>query len=463
MTLKQGTHVSKGRAVDLSQIMAVEWKHFELHDEHFVFHIPTASLIAIPAKVGEAFKASGESIASAIPELKALSESSKVAPTTQPPREFLGIALNVAEVCNLRCTYCYAGDGNYGADTLMSWETAERVLNFFAAQTDRLHIVFFGGEPLLNFDLIKRVVEWCEQTTGKIYTFSMTTNGTLLNTERLQWLTSKRFSLNISWDGHGIHAQQRPVKGSKGTNGAMTADSEATVLRRLTQLQDQLLSLKGFQLRGTVQETNLSMMEEAIVRTLNELPHAYMIASATQATGFHEAETAIHEAHAIVQRVVRRLLDERKYDQLKRLRTIWQFVAKLHRQEKRTMTCGAGINYFSVSTTGNFYLCHRFTEDKTAHLGSIDTGFCSEKLAKIAEHRLAHHDPCKQCWMRETCAGGCFHDNKVANNTEFFADPKFCLNQHLLFTLAIEVYTELLRSAPEVLDRQPVNWRTETV
>lgn|GEM_PF-1838644 len=451
------THISRGKPVDLREILATVWKPIRVAEDHFVFHVPSSSLIAVPQSVFNDLEQRGEVAAADIPELNAFE---KTLPHQQdlpaPKVRFNGIALNVAEVCNLRCKYCYAGDGNYGADSLMTWEVAEKTLNFFVERVDRLHIVFFGGEPMLNFDLIKKVVEWCEGRPDKVFSYSMTTNATLLTAAGLAWLKAKGFSLSISWDGHGIHGDQRLTK-------ERSANSEDLVARKLAQFESQILALKGAQLRGTVIENNIGRMEEAIVETLNQMPHAYMSSLATHSSDFAQALPGIHQAQDIVRRVVMRLLHARDYDKLKKFRTIWQFVSKIHRQEKRSMTCGAGINYFSVSTTGRFYLCHRFTEDESVLMGDVDSGFDQKRLDAVSHHRLAKHKPCNSCWMRETCAGGCFHENKVANNTEFFADPKFCLTQHLLMTLGVEVYVRLLKEAPQVLDRNKVNWRTENV
>ena len=457
LSTSKATHISHGKPVDLSQILATTWKTFEFGSDHFIFHIQSSSLMSIPKLVYDKIQNEGESAAEDVPELVKFIESlPPEKPEPAPKLQCNGIALNVAEVCNLRCKYCYAGDGNYGVDSLMSWETAEKILKFFLAQTDRLHIVFFGGEPMLNYELIKQVVAWCEKQSGKRFTYSMTTNATLLTSDALKWLKEKNFSLSISWDGHGVHAKQRLTKDK-------IANSETQVFRKLAQLQNQILELKGVQLRGTVMEQNIPLMEEAIVQTLSTMPHAYMSAVATQSSEYHIALPGMHETQSIVRRVVMRLLDEKDYDKLKRFRTIWQSVSKIHRRERRTMTCGAGVNYFSVSTSGKFYLCHRFTEDESERMGSVEEGFYEKRLESIRHHRLTKHAPCNACWMRETCAGGCFHENKIANNTEFFADPKFCLTQHMMLSLGIEVYVRLLKEAPQVLDNTKINWRTENV
>jgi len=439
----------------LPELVAGEWKPFAVEGAHYLFHIPSSSLLEVPEDI-HATVVKDPAAADSLPELVAI-RSSLPAPK---PRIFpktpkiTAIALNVAETCNLRCVYCYAGDGNYGADTMMSKATGTAVIDFFAAQTERLHVVFFGGEPVLNFDLIREIVAWCQTKTGVTFSFSMTTNGTLLSREHMEFLKRHRFSLTISYDGHGVHAAQR-------LNKDRVSNSEELVERKLRSIEDQIRELDGFQLRGTILERNAALLEDAITSTLNDLPHAFMATLATQSSRYSVAKAAIDSAQAVTARVVERYLAAREYDKIRRLKSLWGQVSRIHRADRGSMTCGAGINYLSVSTKGEFYLCHRFTEDPREKVGSLAKGLDLERLDRYRQHRVTEHDPCKSCWMREMCAGGCFHDNRMTNGTSFRPDPKFCHTQDLLMQLAVRVYVRLRKEAPHILDGKPVNWRTE--
>jgi uncharacterized protein len=438
----------------LPELVADEWKTFLVDGDFLLFHIPSSSLLSVPedlwravnsgAKLPPAFESELEAVKASLPAPRARVFSPKIT----------AIALNVAETCNLRCVYCYAGDGNYGADTMMSHATGRELIDFFAAQTDRLHVVFFGGEPVLNFELIKDLVAWSRNKTGTVFSWSMTTNGTLLSAQHMAFLKENRFSLTISWDGHGVHAKQR-------LNKDRVSNSEEAVARKLKALEKDLLELESFQLRGTVLEKNAALLEEAITSTLNDLPHAFMVTLATQSSKYDIAKPAIDKAMVVTEQVVERWMAAGDYDRLRRLKSLWGQVSRIHRADRGTMTCGAGVNYLSVSTTGGFYLCHRFTEDPREKVGDLKSGLDRAKLATYAQHRTTQHDPCRSCWMREVCAGGCFHDNRMTHGTAFRPDPKFCHTQDLLMHLAIKVYARLRAKAPHVLDNKPVHWRTE--
>jgi uncharacterized protein len=239
------------------------------------------------------------------------------------------------------------------------------------------------------------------------------------------------------------------------------SNSEAVVIKKIQLLGKQLAELNRFMLRGTVQAANIALAEEAITDTVNSLPHAFMVALAASGESYGLAEAQIKEMHAVVERTVDRLLAAKDYARLRRFTAIWAFVSRVHRGERNAQTCGAGINYMSVSTSGEFYICHRFTEDKRASIGNLKQGFDSAAIAKIQQHRLTEHAPCNTCWMREICAGGCYHENMLANSTAFSPDPRFCLTQDLLMRLAIRIYAQLAKDAPEALEKNPVSWRTE--
>jgi sulfatase maturation enzyme AslB (radical SAM superfamily) len=166
--------------IDLKFLESKEWQVFNVDGDHYLWHVPSSHLLAVNAKTAEA-AAAFEAGNPPSQDLRALSEKLPQAIKRElQPLKITAIALNVAETCNLRCNYCYAGDGNYGEDTMMPNDTAFKAVDFLLAQTDKLHIVFFGGEPLLNFKLVKSVVDYCKTKVGKTFSYAMTTNGVLL-------------------------------------------------------------------------------------------------------------------------------------------------------------------------------------------------------------------------------------------------------------------------------------------
>lgn len=421
------------------------WKGFRLETGCFLLHVPSSHLLEVDPEVLSHIDGVSDN-----PEIESqLSAMVDSFPPAEPRRvatDIGSVSLNMAQGCNLRCTYCFAGEGDYGVKGMMSFETARSVLEFFTRERKQFQVVFFGGEPMLNFDVIKQVVAWCETQPCK-FSFSMTTNGTLLNEEKLQWLKDKRFAINWSYDGQGLQDRQRLLKDKK-------TGSSALVERKLAAFQASLAQLRDFRLRTTVTRENLDALEESILSSLNSKNFKLHIARhAAQSTQLAFTDTDIAALGAILTRVVDHLLSERSYDKLLRLTTLNQQIRAIHRGETGKFACGAGVHYLTVSVQGKFYLCHRFNEDESENFGDVQRGLDREKLAAISAARKAKHEPCASCWMREWCSGGCFHEHKIATGDKFQIDPTFCKLQALEMQQAVRIYTHLLKYAPEFLER----------
>jgi len=351
----------------------------------------------------------------------------------------------VAQSCNLRCTYCFAGDGDYGKTSLMKAETAIRAVEYFAAGQEALQIAFFGGEPLLNLPLIYKVVDFCEAYEGCRFSFAVTTNGTLLEPSVLEYFKEKNFSVTVSYDGPGLQAKQRLSVGKRG-------NSQELVERKLACLKEHLDELKSFKLRGTISKSNLSLAEDAIAQTLTSQNYRFAVGRhATAAKDLAFSQEDIDELGQIIGRIVTRHLEEKNYEALLKLEPLSTHIKWIHRGKVGRNYCSAGISYVSVSTSGNFYLCHRFTEDESGRVGSLAEGLDLEALSGYADHRRVAKKPCSTCWMREWCGGGCFHENKTASGSATEPDPTFCQLQDLELTQAMRVYTAILANAPSLL------------
>ena len=382
---------------ELDALKAPVWKSFRLDTGCFLLHVASSHLLEVDPEVLDHLQGKAQD-----PEIeKQLTEIAHSLPLPPPRRvttDIGSISLNMAQGCNLRCTYCFAGEGDYGVKGMMSFETARKVLEFFARGRARFDIVFFGGEPMLNFDVIKQVVAWCETQTCKFH-FSMTTNGTLLNEERLQWLKEKRFAINWSYDGKGLQNRQRLLKDKK-------TGSENLVERKLAAFGEALHQLRDIRLRTTVTRESLDGLEESIISTLNSKTfklHVARHAAEGKTLAFTDDDVAT--LGGILSRIVDRLLEEKNYDKLLRLTTLNQQIRAIHRGDTGKFACGAGIHYLTVSVQGTFYLCHRFNEDESENFGDVERGLDRNKLAAISAARETKHEPCASCWMREWCSG----------------------------------------------------------
>jgi uncharacterized protein len=429
------------------------WRAFRFDTGDFLLHVPSSHVLEVPKLLALAVR--GEPLppaeaADAASQLAALAAELPLPPPRRPVTvDNQAVSLNMAQGCNLRCTYCFAGEGDYGNKSMMTPATAIKTVEFFARGADgafreRFHVIFFGGEPMLNFSAIQAVVEWCEAQPCR-FSFAMTTNGTLLTAEKVEWLKSKRFALNLSYDGKGLQARQRLTKDK-------THNSESLVERKLASFTTQLGELRAFLLRATVTKANLDLLEEAIVSTLTARNFRLMVshhATALRSLAFGDAD--IDKLGAVYQRVIDRFLAAGDYERLLRLDNLKGHLQTIHRGKTAQIACGAGVNYLTVSTAGRFYLCHRFNEDESECYGDVETGLDRGKLAAVAAFRDAKADPCRSCWMREWCAGGCFHEHKAARGDKFEIDPMYCKLQGIEIEQAMRVYTHLLQHAPHLL------------
>jgi uncharacterized protein len=274
----------------------------------------------------------------------------------------------------------------------------------------------------------------------------MTTNGTLLNEERLQWLRAKNFSITWSYDGKGLQDRQRFLKDKKTGSGTI-------VERKLEAFEDALGKLRDFKLRTTITRNNLHLLEESLLATLtarNFKVYLSRHATSDSASAFTDAD--INKLGSILKSVVDRLLEERDYAKLLRIGNLQQRLKNIDKGTTGMTACAAGLRYLTVSVEGNFYLCHRFNEDSSENFGNAERGLDEERLAEIREARTAKKEPCNSCWMRQWCAGGCFHEHRSATGDKLNIDPAFCKLQAIETEQAIRIYAALREHAPALLE-----------
>jgi uncharacterized protein len=427
-----------------AELRAPVWKAFRLDTGSFLLHVPTSHLLEVDPEVVS--HVTGEKVD---PEIETqLAEMVAGFPKPAPRQvetDIYSVSLNMAQGCNLRCTYCFAGEGDYGVKGMMTFETARSVLEFFTKGRERFEVVFFGGEPMLNFEVIKQVVAWCETQTCR-FSFAMTTNGTLLSEERLQWLKEKRFSISWSYDGKSLQDRQRLLKDKKTGSGAIVA-------RKLEAFQDALGKLRDFKVRTTVSRENLHLLEESLLNTLTATNFKlYFARHATSESAAAFTDEDIDKLGNILKSVVDRLLEERDYAKLLRVGNLRRRLKNIDKGTTGEMSCSAGVNYLTVSVEGNFYLCHRFNEDESENFGNVARGLDQERLTQIREARMAKKEPCSSCWVRQWCAGGCFHEHKAATGDKLQMDPAFCKLQAIETEQALRIYAAVREHAPALLE-----------
>lgn len=323
------------------------------------------------------------------------------------------LCLNIAHDCNLRCKYCFASQGDYDTHKreLMSFDVAKRAVDLLIRSTEgkRQHceIDFFGGEPLMNFDVVKQTIEYIreqEKIHNKIFKLSLTTNGMLLDPAKVKYLTDQHISLILSLDGRPeVHNRMRPDAGGR--------DSYDTCAR------NQVYAAKHrngeeYYVRGTYTKYNLDFTED--VRHMADL-------------GFEglSMEPVVGDdlSYAITDDDLPRIFDE--YDRLTdfylqhydegRPFIYYHFIMDLYRGPciaKRLRGCGAGHEYMCVVPNGDIYPCHQFVGQDGYVIGNVYEGVTNDTLpALFRDMHVLNKPECCKCWAKFFCSGGCHANN----------------------------------------------------
>ena len=426
----------------IPSIHADDWIPIENRNFTFLLHVPSSTLVEVAPTA-----LNSETCKSSCP-LCLFEQQVSLPKKIAPKIDISAIALNVVESCNLRCTYCFAGDGDYGEPSIMSVELAKKAIQYFVKDRSDLHIVFFGGEPLLNFNLIEKIVDWCESQMSKRFSYGITTNGVLLKQSILSFFKKYNFALKISYDGPLLQAKQRIGTTNKLNLGMLTE-------KKLAKYYEALSQLKSLKIRSTLCPDSLSQAFDNIISVLNSQTYRFAFARASSPDErLKFSRLDIEKLNKILEKIVDYYLEKEDFHSLLQLSNLNKFIKMVHRGDYHRNYCGAGINYLSISTSGGFFLCHRFTEDREESLGNLDEGLDLNKAKKISEFRAGNAEPCRSCWMRNFCGGGCFHEHKTANRSITKVDPMFCLLQDAELRQSIRVYLHLKHEAPELLDKQ---------
>lgn len=357
-------------------------------------------------------------IESEINELKAegllMKEDVNVAP---PKSEYIkALCLHICHDCNLRCKYCFAGTGDYkGHREFMSEEVALKAVDFLIENSGNRKILemdFFGGEPLLNFDVVKKTVEYANEKAsalGKKFLFTMTTNGVLLRGEIADWLNENMENVVLSLDGRQeIHDDVRKTVNGKGSFDVIIQNFKDFVAKR---------GDKSYYIRGTFTNKNLDFAKDVL----------FMADS-----GFKEISlepVVLEKGHelAITEEMLPEIKEEYKRlarEYIKRRKEgkgfhFFHFTIDLEGGPclaKRVNACGAGNEYFSVTPVGDIYPCHQFADKPEFYMGNVFEGKINEEIrAKFKNSSLFTREGCEDCFARYHCSGGCAANNYVFN------------------------------------------------
>ncbi len=324
------------------------------------------------------------------------------------------MALFLTQSCNLKCVYCYGEGGCYGTGGTMKEETAIQAVDWLIEQSGTqkdVHIGFFGGEPLLKFSLMKLIVEYGSRRfkeTGKKLNFYITTNGTLLDDEKIAFLAEHSIEVMVSFDGtKELQDSQRPY-----INGEGSYDSAVPGIKKLLEILPESIGHSVI-VGNTDPEIVKDSMEEIGFKHISIMPASRsLFADETVKTKSSRDTRSLlqgmeEEAEKWVSLIRKR--DSEALKDFKNRSGLNYALLSLFHNSKRYHACGAGLGLVAVSFSGDVYLCHRFVGREEYKLGSV-----FEKELKREEYQkspLSTSKLCSSCFARYYCAGGCKHDN----------------------------------------------------
>jgi len=326
------------------------------------------------------------------------------------------LCLHISHDCNLACSYCFAGKGSFGGPkNNMSLEVGKRALDFLidsSGNRPTCEVDFFGGEPLLNWDTVKKLVAYGKQKAsprGKIFRFTLTTNGLLLNQEKEEFLNRENISVVLSIDGRkAIHDKMRPVPSGEGSYDLISPKIKSLVNSRKGE---------NYYVRGTFTRNNLDFAEDVLFLVhegYTEISLEPVVANSNEEFAFQEEdkERLRHEYARLAREYLNRKAAGRPFN-------FFHYNVDLERGPclpKRLTGCGAGFQYLAVTPEGDLYPCHQFVGREEYRLGDLFQGIVNSGLVEaFKKAHVYNKEECKICWVRFLCSGGC-HANAAANN-----------------------------------------------
>ncbi|PWM70254.1 MAG: thioether cross-link-forming SCIFF peptide maturase [Bacillota bacterium] len=323
------------------------------------------------------------------------------------------LCLHICHDCNLRCEYCFAGQGSYkGRSEYMPFDVAKAAVDFLIANSGSRKILemdFFGGEPLMNLSVVKQTVDYAKaegQKHGKKFLFTLTTNGVLLNEETAKYLNEEMENVVLSIDGRReVHDGVRKTVNGKGSYDVIVENIKNFVKMR---------GDKHYYVRGTFTKKNLDFGSDVLFLADNGLTEISLEPVVTEEDSplyiSKEDLPAIAEEY-------RRLAKEykRRKSAGERLFNFFHFQIDLDGGpclRKRVSACGAGNEYFSVTPNGDIFPCHQFADLPQYKMGSVFEGKLDEKIrAVFRDNNLYTREACRNCFAKFHCSGGCPANN----------------------------------------------------
>lgn len=328
------------------------------------------------------------------------------------------LCLHIAHDCNIRCEYCFASQGDFKGDrSLMSEEVGKKALDLLIENSGNrrnLEVDFFGGEPLLNFEVVKKLVDYGrkrEKETNKNFRFTLTTNGVLLNDEIIEYINENMENVVLSIDGRKeINDKMRYT-----ISGDGTYDIIVPKLKKMVDARKD----KSYYVRGTFTKHNIDFANDvlhladlgfkntSVEPVVAEPGQDYELTEEDLPTIFRHYEDLARE-------IIRRENAGEGFN-------FFHFMIDLNQGPcviKRLTGCGAGSEYLAITPEGDLYPCHQFVGNEKFKIGTVNTGLENKDIGReFADAHVYTKDKCRECWAKFYCSGGC-HANAYNFNDD---------------------------------------------
>lgn len=318
------------------------------------------------------------------------------------------LCLHVAHTCNLNCAYCFASQGKYhGERAVMSFEVGKRALDFLIENSGtrrNLEVDFFGGEPLMNWDVVKKLVAYArsvEKEYNKNFRFTLTTNGMLIDDDVIEFANKEMSNVVLSLDGRKeIHDLTRVDFAGNGSY-----DRIVPKFKKLVDARDG----KGYYMRGTFTHANPDFTKDVFHMAdlgFTELSMEPVVCASDDPSALtpEDIEVVKKEYEILAEEMIKRKKEGRPF-------TFYHYMLDLTSGPciyKRISGCGSGTEYMAVTPWGDLYPCHQFVGEEEYKLGDIWNGVSNDAVREEFRSCNAYsREECKDCWAKLYCSGGC--------------------------------------------------------
>ena len=329
------------------------------------------------------------------------------------------MCLHVAHDCNLRCKYCFASKGAFGGKRmLMSAEVGKKALDFLiknSGDAETLEVDFFGGEPLMNMDVVKEITYYgreLEKKHNKHFNFTLTTNAYDMDEDIIDFLNEEMYNVVVSIDGRpNVHDFMRPNDKGKGSHKTILENAKKLIAKR---------GDKSYYIRGTYTKNNLDFAEDV----------KYLAQEGFEQLSIEPVVTDSKMSYAIGEHDIAQI--KKEYNKLakwyynfrkEKFVNFFHFMISLENGPcliKRLSGCGAGFEYVAVTPEGDIYPCHQYVGTEEMKMATVDDETINKDMAKeFAANNVINKPECQKCWAQFWCGGGC-----GANAYKFNGDIK---------------------------------------